>query len=244
MTRPSATSSASFVRCSWARWIGLRVWKPATSRQPRRAISARSARGVRRCCANGRSAGSGTTLTGPATSQRRPLQQIGHAGMRGIVGARRPRAPRRRDRARRSPRSRSCPRARPSRRGARRRRRARGARGVSSVTARVKGSGHTVPSARRRSLEHALVVGRAEEPGERAGRAGGDELEVGQLAGVEGELGQRSGAGPERLDSSAGTKRSTSVPPCGATRSSVRMAVVWRRRQGSTSFSSSFVFVQ
>jgi hypothetical protein len=33
MRRPSTVSSATFVRYSCARWIGLRVWKP-TTRQP------------------------------------------------------------------------------------------------------------------------------------------------------------------------------------------------------------------
>ena len=41
MSRPSTVSSATLVRYSCARWIGFRVWKPTTRRQPRSANSAR-----------------------------------------------------------------------------------------------------------------------------------------------------------------------------------------------------------
>ena len=47
--------------------------------------------------------------------------------------------------------------------------------------------------------EHALVVRRPEEPGERARRAGADELEVGQLARVEHQRGEGVRRGAERV---------------------------------------------
>ena len=46
MKRPSTISSAALVRYSWARWIGLRVWKPTMVVQPRAANSARVSAGV------------------------------------------------------------------------------------------------------------------------------------------------------------------------------------------------------
>ena len=45
MNRPSTDSSAAFVMYSWARWIGLRVWKPTMVFQPRSAKAAREAAG-------------------------------------------------------------------------------------------------------------------------------------------------------------------------------------------------------
>ncbi len=47
MKSPSTHSSAAFVMYSWARWIGLRVWKPTTVFQPRSANAAREAAGGR-----------------------------------------------------------------------------------------------------------------------------------------------------------------------------------------------------
>src|SRR5216683_1637408 len=66
MTIPSVNSSASLVKCSWARWIGLRVWKPATRVQPRSAMRARRSRGLSRWRAKGGSSGS-SARTSPAT---------------------------------------------------------------------------------------------------------------------------------------------------------------------------------
>ena len=45
---PSVCSSAHFVRYSWARWIGLRVWKAATVFHPLASNMARVCSGVRR----------------------------------------------------------------------------------------------------------------------------------------------------------------------------------------------------
>ena len=42
---PSETSSAALVRYSWARWIGLRVWKATIRFQPRSANSLRDSLG-------------------------------------------------------------------------------------------------------------------------------------------------------------------------------------------------------
>ena len=47
MKSPSQVSSAAFVRYSWARWIGLRVWKATIRFQPRSAKALRDSPGVR-----------------------------------------------------------------------------------------------------------------------------------------------------------------------------------------------------
>ena len=53
MSRPSTVSSAPFVRYSCARWIGFRVWKPTTRRQPRSSKALRVSAGSRASSGNG-----------------------------------------------------------------------------------------------------------------------------------------------------------------------------------------------
>jgi hypothetical protein len=48
MNSPSTSSSAHLVMYSWARWIGLRVWKATTRYQPFSANLAFASAGVRR----------------------------------------------------------------------------------------------------------------------------------------------------------------------------------------------------
>ncbi len=64
MSRPSTVSSAPFVRYSWARWIGFRVWKPTTRFQPRSAKAARVSAGSSASSGKLDSARS-NTVTGP-----------------------------------------------------------------------------------------------------------------------------------------------------------------------------------
>ena len=64
-SRPSTVSSATFVRYSCARWIGLRVWKPTTRFQPRSANAARVSAGSSASSGNGGS-GRSKTVTSPA----------------------------------------------------------------------------------------------------------------------------------------------------------------------------------
>ena len=66
-------------------------------------------------------------------------------------------------------------------------------------------------------LEHGSVIGEPEEADEGAGRARRDQLQVRLLARVERDLGRLSARWRRFSISSAGTKRSTSVPPWGST---------------------------
>ena len=54
MSRPSTVSRAPFVRYSCARWMGLRVWKPTTRRQPRSSNALRVSAGSSASSGNGR----------------------------------------------------------------------------------------------------------------------------------------------------------------------------------------------
>ena len=81
---PSVTSSATLVRYSWARWMGLRVWKPTTRRQP---FSAKMARLGRRATyvANG---GSARAIQHVAAQVDLACgMDARHAGMRVLGGA-------------------------------------------------------------------------------------------------------------------------------------------------------------
>ena len=226
MTRPSANSRASLVRCSWARWMGFRVWKPATRRQPRsRDQRPQRARG-QPVPANGRSSGSGRTRDPAAHERARTREQVGHAGMRGVLGAVDLRAPRAAGRARR-PRSTSItPQSRPlaSRRAAASP--ASRDRAVGSLHRQGEGQRPDGAVGQAQVLEHAQVVGGAQESGERTGGAGGDQLQVGQLARVEGEGGEKGGAlaGAPRLRPRGRCGRRGS-PPWGRTRSASASAV-------------------
>src|ERR1700721_2652373 len=66
MSRPSVISRAHLVRYSWARWMGLRVWKAATVCQPLAAKASRVLAGGRRYSANSGSWLGVTTSIGPA----------------------------------------------------------------------------------------------------------------------------------------------------------------------------------
>ena len=156
--------------------------------------------------------------TGPPASVAGPREQVGHARVRRVLGAV--------DVARllegialedlAAPRSR--PRAGPRRRAGPPPRRAATERARLVVHGQGEGQGPHRAVGQPQVLDHARVVGRAQEAGEGARRAGGDQLEVGELARVEGErrAGCRPGAGapPPRA---GGTMRSTSTPPWGGT---------------------------
>ena len=64
--------------------------------------------------------------------------------------------------------------------------------------------------------EHARVVGRAQEAGEGARRAGGDQLQVGQLASVQGERRQPRGAALQGLGFGLGDDAVDEISPVGA----------------------------
>src|SRR5215218_9870515 len=66
---PSTISRAHFMRYSWARWTGLRVWNPTTVAQPRSAKAALVWAGVRARDPTGPESGSRTAWMGPATAR-------------------------------------------------------------------------------------------------------------------------------------------------------------------------------
>ncbi len=198
MTRPSVISRASLVRCSCARWMGFRVWKPATWRHPRAAISARSCRGVRRWSAKGRSRGQRQDADLARDEPRRAREQVGHARVGGVLrpvdepGLANGVAPEDLADPDRAPES------------------------FPPVAERGFLAGLEVPApvvvdreregqrphravGEAQPHQHARVVGLAEESLERARRAGGDQLEVGGLARVEVDRHERLRAGDERF---------------------------------------------
>ena len=176
ISRPSTVSSATFVRYSCARWIGLRVWKPTTRLQPRSANAAPRLGRVerelgelrRRPLEHGHPAGEVHRLL---------LEEPRDAGMLRVgraVGELRLAllvvvvdAPRRRGRR---PACRTRRRARPGRPAA------------APSTARQTGSAHGRPFASRMSSSTRLVVVPAHEALERRERARREHVEVGELA--------------------------------------------------------------
>ena len=85
---PSTVSSATLVMYSWARWIGLRVWKPTTVFQPRASNSSRERRGSSR---NGAAPGSSGSRARhahrPGEAGRAVRVQRGDAGVGVLLGA-------------------------------------------------------------------------------------------------------------------------------------------------------------
>src|SRR6266851_4864443 len=66
---PSTISSATFVKYSWARWTGLRVWNPTIVFQPRALLTAWTCDGVRSYAGNPDAACTSAT-TPPAIAHR------------------------------------------------------------------------------------------------------------------------------------------------------------------------------
>ena len=226
-SRPSTISSATFVRYSCARWIGLRVWNPTTRFQPRSAKIAASRPG------------------------RGELGELRPSARSNTVTGRRGRAASARTAARRrGARRRSCGRLL----GLAllvvledlldlERRRA----GVPASSARATGSprrsrvdgeadGKRPGQAAREAhlADDAVVVLAAHEALERRQGARRDHVEVGELARRELETLERVevvGRSPVR---------STSVPPCGAMRRSTVTTVTRVPRPATRPSSSSF----
>ena len=84
---PSQISSAVLVTCSWARWIGLRVWKATIRFQPRSSKAFFDSAGLSWRLVNAFSwSGSASTSIGPAM-QRAPSSWIAATpGMLGVLG--------------------------------------------------------------------------------------------------------------------------------------------------------------
>src|SRR5215212_4632809 len=82
---PSTISRAHFIRYSWARWTGLRVWNPTTLVQPRSAKAARVWAGVRARDRTGQRLEDGLDRAGHGPGRGR--QHPGHTGVGGVGGA-------------------------------------------------------------------------------------------------------------------------------------------------------------
>ena len=190
MTSPSVTSSATFVRCSWARWMGLRVWKPATVLQPSSENPGTQLARRQPVGGKGPVVAERQHRHRPADQRGRAVQQVRDAGMRRIVGAvDRPRllpgvAPEHVGHGDHPPHAAVAVHERAlvtrlDRVG-----------GLHGQRER-QGPDRCVGQAHPR--DHGTVVRLAEKAGQRARRTGGDELEVGLLARVELKRGQACG---------------------------------------------------